>query len=331
MVLHVHYLIEFKEMKLELFYFLVLVLILGLMACTEDPPENPFNSDVTNGVDTIHTDTINYPNNSLVGLQNNVFSPTCANSGCHDGTFEPDFRTIESTYNTLIYHPIIKNDPLGSYKWRVVPYDADRSILMARLSFDIDGQSGIMPLESGDSDWDLNSERYIEDVRSWINNGAPDVLGNTYSPVDNSPSINGVSSSVNGATLSRADGGAGPLMNLIGNRRMEIYFSIHDDNTTDGELTNLKVEFSRGPVFFNDSISLNLSPLPSNFTGVGYGEEVVEYNFMTALDYDLDTLFNTSQVYMRVFANDGVNPTVQAPSETSARYIRRYFSIINPE
>jgi hypothetical protein len=28
---------------------------------------------------------------SIMGLHANVFRPTCANSGCHDGTFEPDF------------------------------------------------------------------------------------------------------------------------------------------------------------------------------------------------------------------------------------------------
>ncbi|MBK7268515.1 MAG: hypothetical protein IPI07_03030, partial [Flavobacteriales bacterium] len=31
-------------------------------------------------------------------------------SGCHDGTFEPEFRTIASAYNSLVYHPVIAND-----------------------------------------------------------------------------------------------------------------------------------------------------------------------------------------------------------------------------
>ena len=30
---------------------------------------------------------------SIAGLHQLIFAPTCANSGCHDGTFEPDFRT----------------------------------------------------------------------------------------------------------------------------------------------------------------------------------------------------------------------------------------------
>ena len=37
-------------------------------------------------------------------------APTCANSGCHDGTFEPDFRTVGSSWNTLVNHPVIAND-----------------------------------------------------------------------------------------------------------------------------------------------------------------------------------------------------------------------------
>ena len=45
---------------------------------------------------------------TIVGLHRDVFLPTCANSGCHDGLFEPDFRTIESSYNSLVIDQILK-------------------------------------------------------------------------------------------------------------------------------------------------------------------------------------------------------------------------------
>ncbi len=111
--------------------------------------------------------------NSLAGIHANVFAPTCANSGCHDGTFEPDFRTIGSTYNTLVYHPVIKNDPQGSFEFRVVPDDVDASQLIARLTYDIDGNSGRMPLAvEPDSDWPDKREEYIDNIKNWIRNGA---------------------------------------------------------------------------------------------------------------------------------------------------------------
>ena len=53
----------------------------------------------------------------------NILEPKCANPACHDGTFEPDFRTIEGSYNTLVYHPVTKNDEDLTYEHRVVPGD----------------------------------------------------------------------------------------------------------------------------------------------------------------------------------------------------------------
>ena len=65
-------------------------------------------------------DTTNYFSNptNFSSIYNNIFLPYCANSGCHDGSFEPDFRTIESSYNTLVYHPVIKNDDNKDYQIR---------------------------------------------------------------------------------------------------------------------------------------------------------------------------------------------------------------------
>ena len=78
--------------------------------------------------------------------------PHCANSGCHDGSFEPDFRTIESSYNTLVYQPVIKNNPDGNYQFRVKAGNIDESVLYARLLSNSDGSatfdpnSQVMPL-----------------------------------------------------------------------------------------------------------------------------------------------------------------------------------------
>lgn len=296
-------------------------------ACKEEEPPNPFD-DISQNVDTTTVDSFPYADHSLIALQKNVFSPTCANFGCHDGTFEPDFRTIESTYNTLLFHPIIKNDPQGSFEYRVVPYDADASVLMARLLYDIDGQSGIMPLESLDSDWEENKEQYIEDIRTWINEGAPDVLGNTYSPVDNKPRVLGVVGRVNGQDLPRGDANNGPLLVPQSDTLLTLYFAVQDDQTALSSFASTRIQLSRGPVNFNLSHIQDLDLMGQSFTAPGFTGDPVSYTFQTQLDLTVDTLFNANQLYFRVLADDGVNGTVGIPAENSARYLKRYFSFI---
>src|SRR5262245_28034848 len=58
-------------------------------------------------------DTINYNQNavpdvpvdssSFLGIHKYILSVKCAVSGCHDGSFEPDYRTVQSAYSTLLY------------------------------------------------------------------------------------------------------------------------------------------------------------------------------------------------------------------------------------
>ncbi len=296
------------------------------MACEDDPPQNPFDREVMME-DTTTVDTVQYASNSLIGIQNNIFTPTCANSGCHDGTFEPDFRTIESSYNTLVYHPIIKNDPAGSFEHRVVPFNPDRSVLMTRLLIDIDGQSGIMPLTSMDSDWNENKEAYINDIREWIANGAPDALGNTYQEVDNKPQVLGVIGRVDGMDLNRGDAGNGPILLAFGEQEMSFFVAIRDDNTAISNLTNSRMEFAEGPVDFSLSRTVGLNQLGSTFMSPGFTGEDVEYNFTVTLDLSADTLYNADRFYFRVYTDDGVNEESESPSENSALYLKRYFSV----
>ena len=85
-----------------------------MSSCTKDE-KNPFD-DLDNFPPEDTTQIENVDPASFVGLHQNIFKPTCANSGCHDGTFEPDFRTIESSYNTLVLHTIVKNNPAETYE-----------------------------------------------------------------------------------------------------------------------------------------------------------------------------------------------------------------------
>jgi len=156
------------------YFFLFLI----FFSCQKEEYTNPFD-DINNENEQMSEENINLEPTSIAGLHANIFSKTCANSGCHDGNFEPDFRTIESTYNTLVGAPIIKNDVQGSFQFRVVKANVDASQLIARLTFDIDGNSGVMPLAiDPGNDWEIKKEEYIQNVRDWITAGAKDVFGN---------------------------------------------------------------------------------------------------------------------------------------------------------
>ncbi|MDZ7847123.1 MAG: hypothetical protein U5L96_10330 [Owenweeksia sp.] len=87
-------------------------------------PENPFKGQQgpENPEDTLKL-------NGISGLHKNVFSIRCASPACHDGSFEPDYRTVQSTYSSLVYHPVTKNDDQNSYQYRVYPGKAEESLL----------------------------------------------------------------------------------------------------------------------------------------------------------------------------------------------------------
>ncbi len=139
------------------------------MACEKtikDSAENPFK-----GGGPVITPPDSLDDESIRGLHQNIFALRCANPNCHDGSFEPDFRTVESTYQTLVYQEVIKNDSLNSFTYRVHPGKADESWIIERLTTD-DPFLGRMPLYSVP----LSAQR-IQNVKNWINKGAPNTDG----------------------------------------------------------------------------------------------------------------------------------------------------------
>ena len=99
-----------------------LFIIMVIFSCQKEHV-NPYdNQDLPddNIVDEVELDPI-----SIEGLHANIFGKTCANSGCHDGNFQPDFRTVYSSYNTLVQHPVLLNDAQNTYTYRVEPNNAE--------------------------------------------------------------------------------------------------------------------------------------------------------------------------------------------------------------
>ncbi|HAF46258.1 MAG TPA: hypothetical protein DCG83_01100 [Cryomorphaceae bacterium] len=143
----------------------IFILLLALISCGTEQPPNPFDIGTGEPVDTANL-------TGFAALHEKFLEPRCANPACHDGTFEPDFRTVEGSYNTLVYHPVVKNDENETFEYRVVPGDVNQSWLINRLMTAND-TLGRMPLYAEPLTWDE-----VKEFSDWIMAGAPDARGN---------------------------------------------------------------------------------------------------------------------------------------------------------
>ena len=305
-----------------------LVLSLVVVSCkNNDDPPNPFDDpSLQPPADTV--EVINFESTSFEGLHYNIFRTTCANSGCHDGTFEPDFRSIESSYNTLVYQPVIKNDAGGTFTYRVAPGDPDNSVLYHRLLVDIDGQSGIMPLVIGpESDWTQKEQEYIQDIRTWIENGAPDVNGNLPTTGNQLPQMLGVVGYAGGSStpLDR-EPGQGPIKVPQGTTDLELWFSIEDAETALLDLSYNKVKVSLDLNDFGGIPEYSLNVVTNGVTAPGYlGDNV---NFTHSFTFDASSYAAGTTLFLRVYVQDDGPTLTEIPTQGSFNYIKEYAAII---
>jgi len=124
-------------------------------------PVNPYDSLTYN--DSI-VPPIPVDSNTFLGIHKYILSTRCAVPGCHDGSFEPDYRTVVSAYNTLVYAPVVKNNATNSFTYRVVPFDTTMSWLHERITTD-DAVLGRMPL------YDTLPRRQVQMITDWIAGG----------------------------------------------------------------------------------------------------------------------------------------------------------------
>lgn len=263
--------------------------------------------------------------NTIAGLHKFVFQPTCANSGCHDGTFEPDFRTIQSSWNTLVMQPVIKNNPQGSFQYRVLPGNPDQSVLIERMIHDIDGQSGIMPLwlEPG-SDWPEKKTQYIQNVRNWILNGAPDAFGNTLSSQNLPPQLKGMFVALPGSTepLPRAIA-TGAAVVPPGQSTIDVYVAFEDDQTPVEQLSYLKLRTGASLNAFNTFPELPLQLIPA-VNGPAYAGGTTVYRHKASLTVTGIPLYQRQ--FIRTYVQDSSPSPSEIPGAGSAPHVREYYS-----
>ena len=303
--------------------FLLFFLIIICISCEEEINPFDFNNTSNSNNDTIYfTDPT-----SFSALHNNIFSTTCANSGCHDGTFEPDFRTIESSYNSLVYQPPIKNDINNSFNYRVEPGNSLQSVLYHRLIVDIDGISGIMPLESED-DWDNNKDEYIQNIKDWIDQGAKDMFGNSPSLPNDIPLGRGMVVFNTGQTtnpFSRDASGSVLISNSLNS--VDVWFSVVDDLLQPNNLQYNKVKKSSSLFNFHTISEENLEVVNTPISHLGYFSNSINEEYYHKFNLDL-TNFNVGEiVYLKFYVKDDVNPVTEIPSNGSPFTFLRHFTI----
>ncbi len=291
-------------------------IVLLFSSCKRETIEadNPYNNQgELDEHDRVLGDSLKLDTFSIQWIQKHIFTPTCANSGCHDGLFEPDFRTASSSYNTLVNRAPIKQDALDPLPARVVPGMADRSMLIRRLTEDLNGNSGIMPLAvEQDSDWPAKKEEYISIISKWINDGAKDLNGNSGDSLDIEPQFVGFTVFLNGSELPRANEQT-PILVPQGTSNLEIWFAYTDDHLSPVDFMNNTFAFTIDATDFKDSVTWKqLSKVPGGKTFTGYfGDQVTSYHKATV---DVSSYNVNDVIWFRSKVSDNVND-VELPND----------------
>ena len=317
--------------------FLLFILVVFFFSCQKDTL-NPYDDP---GLDPPQNNDTNYFNNpsSFASLQNNIFQPYCNNSGCHDGTFEPDFRTIESSYSTLVYQPVIKNSPAETYQYRVRPGESDKSVLYARLLADasgtstFDNNSQVMPLTADivyDPDqshpWHGVKNQLIPKIKDWIDSGAKDIFGDLPLEPNNKPEMRGCIAFLIGQTtpLNR-EPPRGSIYIPSTALSVDFWFSVLDDIQNSSELTYNKIKLSKNLVNFNSQPSYPLEVISPPIIETGFYQSTTD-NFYHKYTLDMSSYNSGDVVFMKIYVQDNVNPLTEIPSNGAEYEIIKHFT-----
>lgn len=292
-----------------------------LSSCENQGPDidNPF----PNGKDstTSAKDTFDY--RTIQGLHAGLFKPTCANSGCHDGNFEPDFRTVESSYYSLVKQPVIKKDNGALFSMRVVPGNSSKSMLPHRMMVDLNGNSGIMPLSlEANSNFPVEKDSWVSRVKDWIDAGAKDWLGRSPMNLDFPPQTLGLQFIVNGQLLGRS--GKYEAAQIPAGSTAEIWVSLSDDNTPVSAFSDVTINASADPNAFNPANEIPLKKGP-NKTMAGLFSTNTDYYWNG--NYDGSKNVENDVIWFRITVSDSKNMKYQIPNSNSMFMLKTYFAL----
>lgn len=300
--------------------FITLCCTLMFFSCKKEeiPPDNPYDS-----IDrTEDTNYVYIPDpNSIVGIHQNILTVKCNNPGCHDGTFEPDFRSVQSAWSTLVYHSVVKNTLDSAYTYRVVPGDTGNSMLWRRLTVE-DPALQRMPATG-----DYLTADELENVRQWIANGALDMFGNPASLPNGRPMIlNFVALDGNFQTISGPENRVDSIfynpfkVNL--NQNFTVAMFVEDDSTAIEDLQTNRLKISNR---MNDFSSASF--VQATYLNVPGFQVWVASVTISPGQYQQDSTY-----FMRYYVNDGDHSTdTEFPRDESLDPYKTYYAFkVNP-
>lgn len=312
------------DFRIKILATLAIVLFMSSCSKEEGEPANPY--DITDENST-QIDTVNLDSNSITSIHQDILLPKCSTPGCHDGSFEPDFRTINSSYSTLVYHPIIKNNDSLDFKYRVIPFLPEQSVLYERITnCCFVNQDDRMPQDQIGVPLPEND---VLRIKNWIEAGAQNYKGDlTVFPntevVVNNFAMHDASDYPKTGTVDRytdkefrldTTTSGSPIV-LDTGLHVFLHFVTTDDSTLAADLENVRIEFSYTKEDFT-------SPFKT-VTGIHYPA-----NDRWHCLFDIDNSFlPDTTIFIRSYVNDGDHPLdTEYPNKNSSNYQKNYWSM----
>lgn len=300
------------------------LVLLAAAACKKETP-NPYD-ELERGSPNPTVDAI--PQDNFAWIHQKILRPNCALSGCHDGTFEPEFRSIGGSYNSLVFHPVVANDPQGTFVHRVVPGDVQASFLHERLNVFVPNTSGIMPLGlSENSSWPANRDAYNAVINNWIATGARDMFGQLPGQGNLEPQVTGIlafPAGSSGSPYLRGEGeGILPIEVPAGN--VDLWFAFSDDDTPAGSLAYNKIKVAPAGSSFEAVPELDLST-GSAISGPDLGNSPTTFTHRVQLE--LGSYAAGTVLFVRVYVQDTDHPgPTEIPDDGTTAPMSNYFSL----
>lgn len=280
-------------------FTLLTIVVIGCKKEDDTPlPANPFDN-ITYG--TLPVEETPAPN-SLVGIHTNILHPKCAVPGCHDGVFEPDFRTPQSSFATLVFHPIVKNNIAETFSTRVIPYNATQSVLYERITnCCFVNQDDRMPQDNiGTALPDTD----IDAIKNWIDGGAKDMFGVVAGYPNLPPTISPFFGAIDAATFqisytdedNRVDSIGYNSFYLPQNTDVLFVFIAEDDSTDFAQLQVNQMKISLDPDDFSGA---------TTYTATYLHIDPPDENDFFTVSLNTSALPQNQTVYVRYYVNDG--------------------------
>lgn len=299
-----------------------------------ETPVNPFDDiDYTTG-----TEEMMMPDShTFLGLHTYIFSSSCNQPGCHDGTFEPDFRTVQSAYNSLVLHPINKNYELAvdgrePLPYRVTPGQPDASMMWHRLTMHNPPNFELMP-SSGE---ELSDEK-LDLIEEWILDGSRDIYGNEPMPTSRQPFSFGLVAYLNGFRIDTIRPGS-PFntFQTLNNQEIELWLG-YIDYDLEGQfqfgntLTHNKLRLSLNPFDFSNAAELDMEivPMPLLINSIFSQQDQNQFPYYQRVVFNPNDLgFSAGDVvYLRSYIQDADHAEVtENPQDDTQVALQLYFS-----